>query len=163
MPYVTAADVNDRTDLEEMTIKIKEKIPSLKKMWADMGYQGRTLKERIAEQGVDLEIVCRPRTRFYVPGEVEDVAAYLKEKGFEVIDGFKILPRRWVVEHTFAWIGRYRRMSKDYEFLCHTQETMMRLAMMKTMLKRISKLTFQISRHPLISVSCRNFHRTFIF
>lgn len=144
MPYVTAADVNDRTGLEEMTIKIKEKIPSLKKMWADMGYQGKTLKEKIAEQEVDLEIVCRPRTRFYVPAEVEDVTAYLKEKGFEVIDGFKVLPRRWVVERTFAWIGRYRRMSKDYEFLCHTQETMMRLAMMKTMLKRMVKLNAQI-------------------
>lgn len=144
MPYVTAANINDRTALEEMVIRIKEKISSLTKMWADMGYEGKNLKARISEHGIDLEIVRRPRTRFWMPQEVEDVKAYLKERGIEVIEGFKLLPRRWVVERTFAWIERYRRMSKDYEFLCHTQETMMQLAMTKTMLKRIEKLNLQI-------------------
>lgn len=78
--------------------------------------------------------------RFYILPEIEDVSAYLKERGIEIVGEFKLLPRRWVVERTFAWIGRYRRMSKDYEFLCHTQETMMRLAMTKLMIKRISKI-----------------------
>lgn len=109
-----------------------------------MGYQGKNLKDRIAKQGIDLEIVKRPRTRFWVPQEVEDVRAYLKKSEIEIIEGFKVLPRRWVVERTFAWIGRYRRMSKDYEFLTQTQETMMRLSMIRTMLKRIGKLTLQI-------------------
>jgi transposase len=144
VPYVTAADVNDRTALEEMVTQFKGKLSSLVKMWADMGYQGKNLKDRIAKQGIDLEIVKRPRTRFWVPQEVEDVGAYLKERGIEITEGFKVLPRRWVVERTFAWMGRYRRMSKDYEFLTQTQETMMRLAMTKTMLKRIVKLKLQI-------------------
>ncbi len=59
----------------------------------------------------------------------------------QIVEGFKVLARRWVVERTFAWIGRYRRMSKDYEFLTQTQENMMLLAMTRTMLKRAVTLT----------------------
>jgi len=43
--------------------------------------------------------------------------------------GFKVLPGRWVVERTFAWLGRYRRLSKDYEYHLQTSETMIYLAM----------------------------------
>jgi transposase len=109
-----------------------------------MGYQGKNLKGEIAKRGVDLEIVHRPRRGVWVPAEVKDVKAYLQSLGFEVVEGFKVLARRWVVERTFAWIGRYRRMSKDYEFLPQTQETMMLLAMTRTMLKRNTKLINQI-------------------
>lgn len=52
--------------------------------------------------------------------------------------GFRILPRRWVVERTLAWIGRYRRMSKDYEFLAQSSESMIYLAMSRLMLKRLA-------------------------
>lgn len=131
-----AADVNDRIALESIVRHLKDKFPLVKKLWADMGYQGKNLKNRISEQGIDLEIVKRPRKYFYVPAEVKDVTAYLQSIGYEVVEGFKVLARRWVVERTFAWIGRYRRMSKDYEFLTQTQETMMRLAMTRTMLRR---------------------------
>ena len=133
---MTAADVNDRIALESIVRHLKDKFPLVKKLWADMGYQGKNLKNRISEQGIDLEIVKRPRKYFYVPAEVKDVTAYLQSIGYEVVEGFKVLARRWVVERTFAWIGRYRRMSKDYEFLTQTQETMMRLAMTRTMLRR---------------------------
>jgi transposase len=101
-----------------------------------MGYQGRNLKDRIGAQGVDLEIVRRPNRGFWIPAEVKDVRAYLESKGIEIVEGFKVLARRWVVERTFAWICRYRRMSKDYEFLTQTQEAMMFLAMTRTMLRR---------------------------
>lgn len=109
-----------------------------------MGYQGKSLKEKIGEQGIDLEIVKRPRKYFWIPAEVKDVRSYLESKGIEIVEGFKVLARRWVVERTFAWIGRYRRMSKDYEFLTQTQENMMVLAMTRTMLKRAITLTNQI-------------------
>jgi putative transposase len=46
---------------------------------------------------------------------------------------FTVLPRRWVVERTFAWIGRYRRMSKDYEYLTESSEAMIYLAMTRLM------------------------------
>jgi putative transposase len=144
VPHVTAADVNDRPALENMTIKLKEKFPFLKKLWADMGYQGQGLKERMSGKRIELEIVRRPIKSFWVPPGVKDIAAYLHSIGVEVVEGFKVLPRRWVVERTFAWMGRYRRMSKDYEFLPQTQETMMLLTMTRTMLKRTVKVINQI-------------------
>jgi putative transposase len=53
-------------------------------------------------------------------------------------DGFHVLPKRWVVERTFAWLGRYRRLSKDYEQKVHSSETMIYLAMISLMLRRLS-------------------------
>lgn len=141
---MTAADVNDRTALENMLDKLKDKFPLVKKLWADMGYQGKNLKDRLNQQGIDLEIVKRPRKSFWVPAEVKDVRAYLESKGIGIVEGFKVLARRWVVERTFAWIGRYRRMSKDYEFLTQTQENMMLLAMTRTMLRRAVNIMNQI-------------------
>ena len=52
--------------------------------------------------------------------------------------GFLVLPRRWVVERTFAWLGRNRRLSKDYERLCETTETWIYLAMTRLMLRRLT-------------------------
>jgi len=53
--------------------------------------------------------------------------------------GFHVLKRRWVVERTFSWIGRYRRMSKDYEYKMSSSECMVRLTMIRLMLKRLAK------------------------
>ena len=136
---MTGADANDRPALDSMFAPLVHKFSKLKKLWVDMGYQSKSLKESALSYGIDLEVVRRPPTRFWVPGDVKNVEEYLKSCGIEVSGGFKVLPRRWVVERTFAWIGRYRRMSKDYEFLPHTQETFIYLALTKTMLKRLVK------------------------
>jgi putative transposase len=53
--------------------------------------------------------------------------------------GFQVLPRRWVVERTFAWLGRYRRLSKDYEALPATEEAWIYLAMSSLMLARLAR------------------------
>lgn len=53
------------------------------------------------------------------------------------VRGFVVLPRRWVVERTFAWLGRSRRLSKDYEALPETGEAWVRIAMIHLMLKRL--------------------------
>ncbi len=120
IPYANAADVNDRTALEKMADVLEDKFPSLKKLWADRGYQGKNLNSRLQEKKIDLEIVKRPNKYFWVPKEVKDITACLKEKGIEIVEVFKVIPRHWVVERTFAWISHYRRMSKNYEFLCQT-------------------------------------------
>lgn len=105
-----------------------------------MGYIGKSIKEKVENSGYELEIVKRPRKWCWIPTEIIDVNAYLENKGIDVSDGFKVLPRRWVVERTFAWIGRYRRFSKDYEYLCEVSELLLFIAMIRTMLKRLKKL-----------------------
>ncbi len=88
-----------------------------------------------------LEIVKRPRKWFRVTNEVIDINQYLQDNGIDTSGGFKLLPRRWVVERTLAWINRYRCMSKDYEYLCATSEAMVYATMVKTMLRRLRKVT----------------------
>ena len=51
--------------------------------------------------------------------------------------GFKLLPKRWVVERTFSWLGRYRRLSKDYEKFPETSEAMIQMAMIHIMVRRL--------------------------
>jgi putative transposase len=51
--------------------------------------------------------------------------------------GFKVLPKRWVVERTFGWLGRYRRLSKDYEVLPETSEALIQMAMIHVMVRRL--------------------------
>ncbi|HEV2124059.1 MAG TPA: transposase, partial [Chloroflexota bacterium] len=57
----------------------------------------------------------------------------------EIPKGFHVLPRRWVVERTFAWLCRNRRLSKDYERLCETGEMLMYLGMSRIILQRLAK------------------------
>jgi putative transposase len=58
----------------------------------------------------------------------------------EIPVGFQVLPWRWIVERSFAWMGRYRRLSKDYEYLVETSEAMVYTAMSRTMLARLARL-----------------------
>jgi putative transposase len=88
----------------------------LKKIWADGMYEGSAVLWARALGDWALEVVRR------VPG----------------VKGFAPLPRRWVVERTFAWLGRYRRLSKDYETLTVNSETMVYLAMINLMLHRLA-------------------------
>jgi putative transposase len=55
------------------------------------------------------------------------------------VRGFRVLPRRWVVERTFGWFGRYRRLSRDYERLAKNGKVMVYLAMTRLMLRRLTK------------------------
>lgn len=106
----------------------------MKKLWVDNGYQGEDLR-RIAESfGKDLEVVKRP------PGKIRVYNDEWRAEWVPIERGFTVLPRRWVVERTFSWIGKYRRMSKDYEYLAKTSETMIYLCMARTMISRYESI-----------------------
>ena len=94
----------------------------LKVIWADGMYEGSPAFWAQWIGGWMLRVVKRP--------DAGDAKAKAK--------GFVVLPKRWVVERTFAWLGRYRRMSKDYEFLTQSSETMIYLAMINLMLHRLA-------------------------
>ena len=99
-----------------------------------MGYRGKQLKEFMAKRSKDLEVVLRPRK--WVRLTQEQV-----ERGeIPTMPAFTVLPRRWVVERTFAWIGRYRRMSRDYEYKIQTSKIMLFLCLARTFLKRLCKM-----------------------
>ena len=113
---VHAADIQDRDGAKLVLRKMRKLYPRLKLIWADGGYAGKLIEWTKTLGGWVLEIVKRS----------DDVA------------GFAVLPRRWVVERTFGWIGRYRRMSKDYETLPASSEAMIYLAMINLMVHRLS-------------------------
>jgi putative transposase len=113
---VTAANTNDRVGAQLVLNKLEEHtLLRLLKIWADQGYTG-DLETLIQEQwAIQLEIVRAEE------GQV----------------GFAVQPRRWVVERTFAWLGKYRRLSKDYEVDPLSSAGFIYLASISTLLKRL--------------------------
>jgi transposase len=128
---VHPADVSDRDGAKQVLAKITTTYPRLERIWADMGYQGALVEWVRTELGCVLDVVRRPPTREWVRADAP-VAAPAGRADFTV------LPRRWVVERTFAWIGRNRRLSKDYEALEATEEAWIHLAMSRVMLNRLA-------------------------
>ena len=95
--------------------KLVGRFPRLRLIWADGGYAGKLVEWTAYLGHWVLEIVRRS----------DDTS------------GFRVLPRRWVVERTFGWLGRYRRLSKDYEEYPDTSESMIYLAMINLMTRRL--------------------------
>lgn len=93
-----------------------EQAKSLKLIWVDQGFQGENFA-RLVEYlcGATVEVVKRSEA------------------------GFVILPKRWIVERTFAWINQNRRLSKDYELLPEVSEAMIQGAMIRLMLQRLGE------------------------
>jgi transposase len=97
------------------------------------------------ENGLSVEVVRKPQKP--VPEKVAKVWAEEWAKEGKEVDwqrlmpprGFRVLPRRWVVERTFSWLGQNRRMSKDYERLCATGETFIYAAMTRLMVRRLAR------------------------
>jgi len=126
---VHSAEIRDAAGAELIFAKAKEISQRLKKIWADMGYRGERLRQWIlANTDWELEIVQKPRRWGWYPEDVEPPP----------MPRFTVLKRRWVVERTFAWLGRNRRLSKDYEYLPRSSETMIYLAMSSLMLRRLA-------------------------
>lgn len=112
-----------------------KRLKTVKKIWVDAGYQGEELREIAMKKEKELEVVKRP------PGRIRIYNDEWKAEWISVERAFTILPRRWVVERTFAWIGKYRRMSKDYEYWSQTSESMIYLCMTRTMISRYESIS----------------------
>jgi putative transposase len=110
---VHAASIQDRDGAKLLFETCRHRLPRLFLIWADGGYRGKLITWVAINCLWVLEVVKRS----------DDVT------------GFQVLPRRWVVERTFAWLSKQRRLSKDYERECQTSEAWIYLAMVSIMLK----------------------------
>lgn len=111
---VTHAGLQDRDGAMLLLDKIRNLYPKLQHIWVDGAYAGTLVKWAKDCCGVVLEVVKR------------------------VSQGFKALPRRWVVERRFGWLNRYRRLSKDYETLPENSESMIYVSMISLILRRLA-------------------------
>ena len=115
-------NVQDRDGAKELLAPLQTKHWRLRKIWADANYRGELLawvhqlRQGRGQRRLHLEIVAKSAE-----------------------PGFVVLPKRWIVERTFAWQGRSRRLSKDYEALCETAETWIHIAMIHLMVKRLAR------------------------
>lgn len=127
---VHAASISDRDGAMLVLPHIRDRFPRLRLVWADGGDTGK-LREWLGEQSrVRLELVKKPPKRVWVRAG-EEPPPYP--------GGFQVLKRRWVVERTFGWFGRYRRLAKDYEQLPQCSEAFIRIAMIHLMLRRLCR------------------------
>jgi putative transposase len=113
---VHTAGMQDRDGAQWAILMLKDRFPRLRLIWADSGYAGRLVDWVWTYFNWVVEIVKRPTNA----------------------TGFVLLPRRWVVERTFAWLGRYRRLSKNYEERLNSSEAMIYIAMIQLMLRRLA-------------------------
>ena len=115
---VHAASIQDRDGGADTLKVVRKRFPFLQLIWADGGYQGAKFKtafDKIAAWKLRVVKRCDDHT------------------------GFQVLPRRWVVERTFAWIGRNRRMAKDFERLIETATAYILIAMIQLMTRRLAR------------------------
>ena len=139
------AKIPEQDGLKMLLESARARVSHLKHLWLDAGYEGTG--KRWAEEvlGLSVEIVRKPRKP--VPEKVAMIWAEEWAKEGKEIDwqkfmpprGFKVLPRRWVVERTFSWLDQNRRMSKDYERLCATGEAFIYAAMTRLMVRRLAR------------------------
>jgi transposase len=113
---VHSADVQDRDGAFHLLRRARRLFPFVERIFADGGYAGRKMALVVWRTGVwKLEIVKRSDAK-----------------------GFKVLPKRWIVERTFAWISRNRRLARDFERYTATVVAFVRLAMIRIMLRRLA-------------------------
>jgi len=118
---VHSAGIQDRDGAALVLDKIRQRFPWLELVWADSGYNAHQVKDAVARSpGLRLEIVKRT----------------------DDIKGFVVLPRRWVVERTFSWFGRNRRLAKDYENLADTLAAFVTLAAIQFTIRRLARIGF---------------------
>jgi putative transposase len=112
---VHSAGLQDRAGADYVFEDIQDDYPALAKVWADQGYTGDLGADLLERYSLNLAIVEKPSDQ----------------------KGFVVLPRRWVVERTLAWLSRYRRLSKDYEHRFEYSESWVYIASISRMLRKL--------------------------
>jgi transposase len=139
---VHSANSMDRDGVKRLLPEqIRTEFPRLRHVWLDAGYNGKGKEKEWIEQtlGWSAQMVQHPRRPSKVwifddlPDDQIDWSKYLPPPGF------RVLPRRWVVERTFAWQGQNRRLSKEYERLCSTSEVLIYVAMIRLMIRQLAR------------------------
>jgi putative transposase len=145
---VHSAKVMDYEGIKTLLWRTDRQFPRLCHLWLDAGYRGEDKgKDWVQKKlGWSVDLVERPRQ----PAPKEVLMAWAREWAKEGVkadwehllppSGFQVLPRRWVVERTFSWIDQNRRMSKDYERLGASGEALIYAAMIRLMVRRITRL-----------------------
>ena len=142
---VHSAKVPDQDGLRLLLQSARSGLSRLKHLWLDAGYEGRGRRWAEEAMGLSVEVVRKPPKP--VPEDVAKVWAREWAKEGKKIDwqklmpprGYVALPRRWVVERTFSWLGQNRRLSKDYERLCASEEAFVYAAMIRLMVRRLAR------------------------
>jgi len=114
---VTEANASERLGALVTLDEAKDKLSRLQVVWVDQGYRGKKFAHAVKQ-------VCGEHVRVEVIKRTSQ--------------SFEVLPKRWIVERTFGWLNRYRRLSKDYELYCEMSEAMIYGAMIRLMLKRLA-------------------------
>jgi len=141
---VHPADQQDRAAVPLLLAGIAQRFPLIEHVWVDQSYTGSG-RAWIEEQlGWRVEIVkhpAQPRGRWVPHSDLSDLSTvwFTYERFKPQRTGFRgVLPRRWVVERSFSWLGHSRRLSKDCERLCQTSEAWIYIVMSRLMLRRLT-------------------------
>jgi putative transposase len=128
---VTAASDSDLEGSKKLFLRLKQLFPRLKLLWGDSHY-GLSLIEWLKEHiGRDMQILHGPSIAAK-PSTSSDQAKPAPSKG-----GFQVIPRRWVVERSFGWITRWRRLCRDHEGLPESSEAFIKLSASRRMLSHL--------------------------
>jgi transposase len=138
---VQPANVMDRDGIKPLLERLAEHFGRLSHLWLDAGYNGKGKGKDWVEKelGLTAQVVRRPRRPRYVWVKEGEEIDWERIRKLLPEPGFKVLPRRWVVERTFSWIDQNRRMSKDYERLPESSEAFIYLAMTRLMVRRLAR------------------------
>lgn len=127
---VTSASVQDRPGGRRVLQRLDARFPSVGLVWADAGYANK----------IDSTLLSWAHEKFKLVVQIV--------KRSDDAKGFQVLPRRWVVERTFAWLVRNRRLARDYERLTDNSETMIKIAMIQVMATRLAGENVRWSNRP---------------
>lgn len=129
---VHPANLPDRAGGRLVLEAMGETYPRLRRIWADQGYTGTLVRWAAEEEGLTVQVVypADRQLKRYAPDLVADLG---------YTPGFHVIPRRWVVERTFSWLGKHRRLSKDYERFASTAQAFIYLVGIRLLLARLTR------------------------